>query len=99
MSRDIRLENNDLFIDANFGDFSIGESDAQHVQDILNSYAGWWKESPTLGVGLKKYLGKSGGIQDIKRLINIHLKSDGYRTDNIIIKGEQIYITGERIKQ
>lgn len=99
MSRDIRLENNDLFVDANLGDFSIGESDAQHVQDILNSYAGWWKQTPTLGVGIKRYLGKSGGIQDVKRQIIVHLKSDGYRTDNVIIQGEKVYITGERIKK
>jgi hypothetical protein len=99
MSRDIRLENNDLYIDGNIGDFAIGESDPQHVQDILNSYAGWWKQFPTLGVGLKRFLGKSGGIQLVKREIGVHLKADGYRVDNIVIKGEEVYLTGERIKK
>tara|TARA_R110000796_G_scaffold73842_5_gene165889 strand:- start:4635 stop:4934 length:300 start_codon:yes stop_codon:yes gene_type:complete len=99
MSRDLVIKNNDLFINPITGDFLIGDSDAQHVQDIINSWAGWWKEFPTLGVGVKRYLGKSGGVQVIKRAIKIHLKSDGYRTDNIIIKGSEVYITGERVRK
>lgn len=98
MSRDLVLKNNDLFIDPLTGDFLIGDSDAQHVQDIINSWAGWWKEFPTLGVGVKRYLGKPGGVQVLKRTIKIHLKSDGYRTDNIIIKGNEVFITGERVR-
>tara|TARA_R110002020_G_scaffold72109_1_gene185568 strand:+ start:3840 stop:4142 length:303 start_codon:yes stop_codon:yes gene_type:complete len=96
-SKDLKLENNDIYIDPVKGDFLITESDTQHVQDIINSFVGWWKEFPTIGVGIKKYLGASGGVQVVKRAIKIQLKSDGYRTDKIIIKGEKIFITGERI--
>lgn len=96
-SKDLKLENNDFFIDPVKGDFLITDSDTQHVQDIINSFAGWWKEFPTIGVGIKKHLGASGGIQVVKRAIKIQLKSDGYRTDKIIVKGEKIFITGERI--
>tara|TARA_B100000767_G_scaffold254927_1_gene260695 strand:- start:155 stop:457 length:303 start_codon:yes stop_codon:yes gene_type:complete len=94
---DLKLENNDFFIDPVKGDFLITDSDTQHVQDIINSFAGWWKEFPTIGVGIKKYLGATGGVQVVKRAIKIQLKSDGYRTDKIIVKGEKIFITGERI--
>jgi hypothetical protein len=96
-SKDLKLENNDFFIDPVKGDFLITDSDTQHVQDIINSFAGWWKEFPTIGVGIKKHLGASGGVQVVKRAIKIQLKSDGYRTDKIIVKGEKIFITGERI--
>ena len=96
-SKDLKLENNDIYIDPVKGDFLITESDTQHVQDIVNSFVGWWKEFPTIGVGIKKYLGASGGVQVVKRAIKIQLKSDGYRTDKIIVKGEKIFITGERI--
>ena len=96
-SKDLQLTNNALLIDPIKGDFVIGESDAQHVQDIINSYAGWWKEFPTLGVGIKKYLGTPGGIQVLKRAVKIHLRSDGYRVDSIAVQGEKVYITGERI--
>ena len=96
-ARDLALINNDLAIDPHTGDFFIEDSDAQHVQDILNSWANWWKEFPTLGVGVKKYLGTPGGVQVLKRAIKIHLGGDGYRVDNIIIQGEEVYITGERV--
>lgn len=99
MSRDFVVKNNTLFIDPATGDFTIGESDPQHVQDIINAWAGWWKEFPTLGVGIKRYLGKRGGVQVVKRAIKIHLKSDGYRADNIVVKDNQVFITGDRIKK
>ena len=98
MARDLKLENNDLFIDPNTGDFAIGESDPQHVQDIISSWAGWWKEFPTVGVGVKRYLGNPGGIQVVKRAIGLHLENDGYRTDKITIRGNEIFITGERVR-
>lgn len=96
---DLKLENNDFFIDPVKGDFLITDSDTQHVEDIINSFAGWWKEFPTIGVGIKKHLGTTagGGAQVVKRIIKIQLKSDGYRADKIIIKGEKVFITGERI--
>jgi hypothetical protein len=97
-AQDIKIENNDLFIDSNTGDLAIHESDTQHVQDIINSWAGWWKEFPTLGVGIKRYLGRSGGVQLTKRAIKIHLKSDGYRADKITVKDSSVYVTGDRIK-
>ena len=43
-SKDLKLENNDFFIDPVKGDFLITDSDTQHVQDIINSFANWWKE-------------------------------------------------------
>jgi hypothetical protein len=96
--KDIKLDSDqDLFIDPNTGDFAFADSDTQHVKDILNSYAGWWKETPTLGVGVKRYLGSSSSLQQLKRSIKIHLKTDGYKADDISIVGEQIYITGERV--
>lgn len=98
-AQDIKLENNDLFIDSNTGDFALAFSDTQHVQDIINSWAGWWKEFPTLGVGVKQYLGRSGGIQLTKRAIQIHLKSDGYRADKIAVQDSSVFVTGDRINK
>lgn len=96
--KDIKLDSNqDLFVDTNTGDFAFAESDTQHVRDILESYAGWWKEFPTLGVGVKRYLGSSASLQQLKRTIRIHLRSDGYKADDVTIVDDQIYITGERV--
>ena len=99
ISRDFLLdEDDDLFFDPNTGDMAIGESDTQHVKDIINSWAGWWKQFPTLGAGIRRKLGSPGSIQRSKRLIQIHLKSDNYRTDKVSIIAEKVYVTGERIK-
>lgn len=38
------------------GDFSIGESDNQHVRDILLASKGEFKSSPEVGVGLESML-------------------------------------------
>ena len=98
MAKDLKLENNDLFIDSNTGDFSLTESDTQHVKDIINCYVGWYKEFPTIGVGVKRYLGRPGSFQVLKREIKLQLKSDNYRADNIKVIGSEIYVTGERVK-
>ena len=98
-ARDIKIEDDELFINAVTGDFDIVESDTQHVKDIISSWAGWWKEFPTLGVGVKQYLGRSANIQMIKRAIQINLKADGYRPQDISVKNNQVFVTGTRIKE
>lgn len=67
------------------GDFAIGRSDQQHVQDIINSYPGWWKQYPNVGVGVMNYLNSSGQQQKLQRNIIIQLQSDGYVVSNPIV--------------
>lgn len=62
------MKNNDGIIRADFqldedgdlniahGDFTVGPSDVQHVEDIIQSFAGMWKQNPLLGVGIKQFL-------------------------------------------
>lgn len=95
-ARDLKLQNNDIFIDPNTGDFVIHDSDPQHVEDIVFSYAGHWKEFPTVGVGIKKYLGSPGSVQIAKRAVLVHLEADGYRIDNVTLKNGQVFLTGQR---
>lgn len=64
------------------GDFAIGRSDQQHVEDIINSYPGWWKEYPQVGVGVMNYLNSSGQQQKLQRSIIIQLQADGYVVSN-----------------
>ena len=97
-ARDIRFDDDtdDLFINPNTGDFDITDSDTRHVEDIVASFAGWWKEFPTVGVGIKNFSGSSGGIQRVKREVKIQLEGDGYRVSDISIVDNNLYITGER---
>jgi len=76
---DLNIEDNDLVITA--GDFEISESDKQHIQDIIESFTGWWKEFPALGVGIKQYQASSGMEQTIERQIKLQLQGDGYSVD------------------
>jgi hypothetical protein len=76
-STDILLSNNDLVIPN--GDFTTGPSDAQHIEDTINAFPGWWKENPADGVGIFQYINSSGQEQEIARSIAINLQSDGYQ--------------------
>ena len=87
----------ELFINPNTGDFLAAESDTQHVKDLIFSFAGWYKEFPTLGVGAQKYVSSSGNLQRLKSRIQIALKADGYKAQKIAVKNKQVYVTGERI--
>ncbi|MCP4503696.1 MAG: hypothetical protein GY822_27525 [Deltaproteobacteria bacterium] len=99
LAKDIRFndDDNDLFIDPQNGDFSITDSDTRHVNDIIESFVGWWKESPTVGVGIKKSLAQSGSIQTVSRKIRIQLLADGYNVTNIGFDSDsKVFVTGNR---
>lgn len=83
---DLRIEDNDLYINPNTGDFQIAYSDPQHIQDIIESFAGWWKEFPALGVGIKQYQGSSGMEQTLQRSIKLQLQGDGYSVEGMIVE-------------
>jgi hypothetical protein len=81
------MEANDILLDSDGdllienGDFKIGPSDEQHIEDIISAYLGWWKEFPSVGVGIKQYQAGSGVEQTIEREIKLQLKADGYTVD------------------
>ena len=73
-------ENGDLLIQN--GDFVVGASDSQHVEDILTSFVGEWKQYPFLGVGLLQYL-KSQNPNTAITAIKTQLQSDGYSVNSV----------------
>lgn len=78
--KDIKLDSKgDLFIDPLTGDLAIDYSDQNHIQDIIESTVGSWKEFPALGVGIKQYQGSAGKEQQIQQIISLQLQSDGYQ--------------------
>jgi hypothetical protein len=60
------------------GDFVISLSDEDHMQDLIESFVGWWKEFPAVGVGIKQFQASAGQEQVIERNIKLQLQSDGY---------------------
>jgi hypothetical protein len=61
----------------------VAPSDNQHIADCIYSFAGWWKQFPTYGVGVQKFLKSSGNsILLLKKTITIQLQNDGYNVGN-----------------
>lgn len=80
MARQDLLLDDDKNLLCDAGDFSAGDSDAQHVDLLIASTKGMFKESPVLGSGLIHYLKKpDGSIREMKREINVQLATDGYK--------------------
>lgn len=66
------------------GDFVVGASDVQHIEDIIQSFAGSWKQYPILGVGILTYL-KSQNAMAAVSVIKSQLQSDGYSVGGVKI--------------
>lgn len=83
--KDIALnENNDIIIKN--GDFLIDYSDEVHVEQILKSAKGSWKQYPLLGVHLIKKTNMPTSeitIVALKKEMKIQLEYDNYRVNKI----------------
>ena len=82
-------ENNDLAIAA--GDWQIGDSTNQEVEDLLISYPGWWKEFPLCGCALPNYLKSPGNGQAIQSTIQLQMLADGKQTQNYSYVNSKTY--------
>jgi hypothetical protein len=69
------------------GDLVAEESDALHIQHILEALPGYYKEHPTLGAGISTMI-KGSGIREWKRKAKIQLESDGYDINEVQIEIE-----------
>lgn len=78
---DILQKANDLYVNPLTNDFDIGPSDTQHVNDILISAPGWWKQWLTLGVDIYSYLKAKGQVQELTQSVRLQVQSDGYKVD------------------
>ena len=60
-------------------------SDVQHVEDIIAAYPGEYKENPTMGVSIGKYLNSNASKDTVARKVMIELQGDLYPCDNPIV--------------
>jgi hypothetical protein len=82
MNRDyLKTVNGDLLI-VN-GDFVVGESDQQHIEDIFITNQGEYKEWPLLGFGAINYIKSRVTDAEFKRDLKIQLAYDDYIAANI----------------
>lgn len=80
-------DNGDLKIAG--GDFLVGDSDGQHIEDIFQSFVGWWKQSPQVGIGISLYLNTSGTQQALEQSIKLQLQADGYSINSLKITSDK----------
>lgn len=71
---DLKIEN---------GDFIAGNSDNQHIADIIASFPGENKQFPLVGVGVMQYLNSTSRDQQLESSIKQQLESDGYQVNSI----------------
>ncbi len=82
MRQDI-LRNDDGGLSFANGDFAIGQSDQQHVEDILDLQPGELKEFPLAGFGAINYIKRTITANEFKRDLKIQLNYDGYNSAKI----------------
>ena len=96
MAKDIILNTD---IEFENGDLKVAFSDEQHVEHILLSKAGDFKNVPWIGIGIENYLNApfDGKIrQTLEREIKLHLESDNAKKVKIALKSiDKINIEAE----
>ena len=68
---------------ASGSDFATGQSDQQHVMDILDLQPGELKEFPLAGFGAINYIKKTITADEFKRDLKLQLNYDGYNNATI----------------
>ena len=80
------------------GDFLVGDSDAQHVQHIIEATKGNFLENPTIGVNIAEYRNGNISLADLTKRVRLELQKDGYRLYKVYFVNEEIVIDAQRIK-
>lgn len=96
--KDIRIDTAFNILTTN-GDFLVNDSDEDHVNLILNSYLGAYKEYPLVGLGIINYQSSSTNPQIIIRDMTVQLNADGYQVNKITNQPDfKFFIDALRIK-
>lgn len=91
--QDIQLTDN-YDLEIKNGDFVIADSDEQHIELLLLSFQGEWKNSPLSGCNIRA--AKNGKINRmLDRHIRVQLEADGFDLEEMNINPMGIQIKGE----
>ena len=90
---------NDIIHTAPFanGDFNVGFSDRQHIEDVLLAKPGDYKMVPTLGVNVRSWMNGTISpreVENLQRTIRLNLQLDGATNirESINPNGPKIYV-------
>jgi len=97
----IAEDNDELIVD---GDYAVGDSTIQHIDDLMLASPGTWREYPLAGVAIGQYQSAPfNQKQTIERIIYEQLINDGFQNISIITQQDlssnslQFSVTGERV--
>src|SRR5690348_8121762 len=65
------------------GDLKIAESTLQHQHDLLLANKGEYRQNPTIGVGLNKFIDDNFSPADFKKAVTSEFENDGMRVKKI----------------
>jgi len=99
--KDFHINKNTGDIEIDNGDFVVSESDQQHIEDILISSKGDYKQSPFSGVGIRDWLKGPSSlsiINDLEKEIRMQLVYDSFSIKTLRMTSfTDIKIDAERI--
>lgn len=72
----------DTVINGKYIDTPFGNSDQQHVFDIIQYNLGYLKGSPTTGFGVNNYLNSENGAVQAENNLKMQLSEDDYELQN-----------------
>ncbi|WP_080058288.1 hypothetical protein [Spirosoma aerolatum] len=74
------------------GELVVGDSTDQHTNHILLADKGWWKFTPSLGVGIVRFVNDVGNAPNLMATIRRELGRDGQNVDSISLQDSQIIV-------
>lgn len=98
---DFKTLNGDMVIKG--GDFDTEQSDEQHIEDILISEPGYWRQFPLLGVGVRRQL--NAPFTHTERInfqkgVKLQLEYDNYKVNKVLAEAaDTMNIDAERNMQ
>lgn len=73
-------------------DFKVGDNENQVIDYLIESSPGHWKEFPTIGVAIWKYLQSVTDPQTIQRAIRVQLQNDIFPRPLVDARGFPVII-------
>lgn len=96
INRDDILMNDDEELQFLNGDFLVGVSDQQHVQDIMKANKGNYYQHPLVGLGSKTLINANINRDQLRQDIKIQLKADNYQPLDVSIDEDfDVFINAE----
>lgn len=90
-------ENGDILV--RDGDFVVGNANDQHMNDIIQTVPGEWKESPFVGCDLYRFVSANVTTSEVVAVVKKQLELDTFTVNNIdVILGENVTVYADAEK-